>query len=124
MPPVPEAAPLSDELAGRRDRLLALLRDPGGCARAFSGGLDSTVVAKAARLALGGAAVAGTADSASVGRADLDGARRRAALIGIRHEVISTREFARPEYLRNDGSRCFHCKDELYSRVEGLLPRL
>src|SRR4029078_11604566 len=44
--------------------------------------------------------------------------------IGIRHEVVHTDEFANPDYLRNDGSRCFHCKDELYSRVGPLLPRL
>src|SRR4051794_18646030 len=121
--PYPEAD-LSDDLAGRRDRLLALLRDTGGCAVAFSGGIDSTVVAKAARLALGERAVAVTADSASVARADLDDARRLAALIGIRHEVVDTAEFRNPDYVRNDGSRCFFCKDELYSRVERLLPRL
>ena len=51
-------------------------------------------------------------------------AKRLAALIGIRHEVISTNEFSNPSYLQNDGSRCFHCKDELYSQIETLLPRL
>src|SRR5581483_7905351 len=86
--------------------------------------IDSTVVAKAARLALGDRAVAVTADSPSVARAELDDARRLAQLIGIRHEIIRTEEFANPDYLRNDGSRCFFCKDELYSRIEGLLPRL
>jgi uncharacterized protein len=112
------------DLTARRDRLLAILRGFGGCAVAFSGGIDSTVVAKAARLALGGRAVAVTADSPSVARAELDDARRLAALIGIRHEVVQTDEFENADYLRNDGSRCFHCKDELYSQIEGLLPRL
>src|SRR3954471_12363075 len=107
------ASLLSDDLARRRDRLLALLRDTGACAVAFSGGIDSTVVAKAAQLALGERAVAVTADSASVARSDLDDARRLAALIGIRQEVVPTEEFENPDYLRNDGSRCFFCKDEL-----------
>ncbi|MFO0845100.1 MAG: ATP-dependent sacrificial sulfur transferase LarE [Gemmataceae bacterium] len=107
-----------------RDRLLAILRETGGCAVAFSGGIDSTLVAKAAQLALGDRAVAVTADSPSVARSELDDARRLAALIGIRHEVVRTEEFDNPDYRRNDGSRCFFCKDELYSRVEALLPRL
>lgn len=106
------------------DTLLTILRDLPDCAVAFSGGIDSTVVAKAAQLALGERAVAVTADSPSVARRELDDARRLAALIGIRHEVVSTDEFANPDYLKNDGSRCFFCKDELYSRIEGLLPRL
>jgi len=115
---------LNPDLAGRRDRLLGLLRGLGSCAVAFSGGIDSTVVARAAQLALGDRAVAVTADSPSVARAELDDARRLATLIGIRHEVVPTEEFANPDYLRNDGSRCFFCKDELYSRIEELLPRL
>src|SRR5262245_56433933 len=118
----PEAT-LSDDLARRRDRLLEILRGTGGCAVAFSGGIDSTVVAKAAQLALGEKAVAVTADSASVARSELEDARRLAALIGIRHEIVRTEEFDDPNYLRNDGSRCFFCKDELYSRIEGLLTR-
>jgi uncharacterized protein len=119
-----EAAPLPDDLLDRRDRLLEILRGTGGCAVAFSGGIDSTVVAKAAQLALCERAVAVTADSPSVARSELDDARRLAALIGIRHEVVATEEFANPDYVRNDGSRCYFCKDELYSRVAALLPRL
>jgi uncharacterized protein len=119
-----EPTTLPADLASRRDTLLAVLRATGGCAVAFSGGIDSTVVARAARLALGDAAVAVTADSPSVARAELDDAVRLAALIGIRHVVVRTEEFDNPDYLRNDGSRCFFCKDELYSRIEELLPRL
>jgi uncharacterized protein len=124
MPDVPLTEPLPADLAARRDRLLAVLRDLGGCAVAFSGGIDSTVVARAAREALGDRAVALTADSPSVARAELDDAGRLAELIGIRHEVIRTDEFSDPDYVRNDGRRCFFCKDELYSRIEELLPRL
>jgi uncharacterized protein len=111
-------------LLTQRERLLSILRELESCAIAFSGGIDSTVVAKAAQLALGDRAVAVTADSPSVARAELDEASQLAALIGIRHEVIHTEEFNNPDYLRNDGSRCFFCKDELYSRIETLLPRL
>jgi uncharacterized protein len=115
---------LDAELQAKRDRLLAVLRDLGSVAVAFSGGIDSTVVAKVAVLALGDRAVAVTADSASVPRAEIDDARRLAQLIGIRHEVIPTDEFSDPDYVRNDGTRCYYCKSELYSRIEELLPKL
>jgi uncharacterized protein len=114
----------SPELLARRDRLLAILGEFPGVAVAFSGGIDSTVVAKAAQLALGERAVAVTADSASVAQRELDDARALAALIGIRHVVVPTREFENPDYLKNDGSRCYHCKTELYTTVERLLPEL
>ena len=112
------------ELDAKRDHLLAILRELPGVAVAFSGGIDSTVVAKAAHLAQGTRAVAVTADSASVARKELDDARELAALIGIRHVVVRTDEFSNPDYLKNDGTRCYHCKTELYSTVERLLPDL
>lgn len=115
---------LTPELSARRDHLLSILRDLGGMAVAFSGGIDSTVVAQAAFLALGERAVAVTADSPSVPRTELEEARRLARQIGIRHEVVSTQEFSDPDYVRNDGTRCYFCKSELYERIETLLPRL
>ncbi len=111
-------------LIAKRDRLLAVLRDLPGTAVAFSGGIDSTVVAKAAFLALGERAIAVTADSASVARTELDDARALATLIGIRHVVVRTQEFDNPDYLKNDGTRCYHCKTELYTTVARLLPEL
>ena len=117
--------PLPSDTAARADRLLAVLRAcADGVAVAFSGGIDSTVVAKAAFLALGDRAVAVTADSPSVARSELDDARRLADLIGIRHEVIRTEEFDNPDYQRNDGSRCYHCKSELYDQILERLPAL
>ena len=118
------ALELTLELNQKRDRLLAILAELPGVAVAFSGGIDSTVVAKAAFLALGERAIAVTADSASVPRSELDTAREIARHIGIRHEVVATHEFDNPDYLKNDGTRCYHCKTELYTTVERLLPTL
>lgn len=113
------------DISAKADRLLATLRAyPGGVAVAFSGGIDSTVVAKAAAQALGNRAVAVTADSPSVPRSELADARRLAGVVGIRHEVILTAEFDNLDYLKNDGSRCYHCKSELYDRIIAALPRL
>jgi uncharacterized protein len=115
---------MTDELAAKRDRLLAILGDMPGAAVAFSGGIDSTVVARAAREALGDRAVAVTGDSASVPRAEIEEARELARRIGIRHVIVATEEFEDPDYLRNDGTRCYYCKSELYTRIEQLLPEL
>jgi uncharacterized protein len=98
-------------------RLVSLISNTGGAVVAFSGGVDSSVVAAAAHRALGGRAAAITAVSPSLARGELDGARRVAEAIGIRHETIATREFDREGYRANDRDRCFHCKTELYERL-------
>ncbi|MFL5246017.1 MAG: ATP-dependent sacrificial sulfur transferase LarE [Gemmataceae bacterium] len=115
---------ISADLAAKRDRLLAALRALGRVAVAYSGGIDSTVVAFAAHQELGDAAVAVTADSPSVPRAEIAEARELAKRIGIRHRIIATDEFADPDYVKNDGARCYFCKSELYGRIESLLPEL
>src|SRR5947209_5248677 len=120
----PPAATLTPDLTAKRDRLLDVLRGLGKTAVAFSGGIDSTVVAQAAFLALGDRAVAVTADSPSVPRAEVEDAKRLARRIGIRHVVVATDEFADPDYVRNDGARCYFCKSELYTKIEALLPEL
>ena len=115
---------LPAEIAAKRDSLLELLRSFDSCAVAFSGGLDSTVLAKAAQLALGPKAVAVTGTSESLASGELDECRELARLIGIRHEVIHTEEVSNPEYQKNTSDRCYHCKTELFTRVEQIAERM
>jgi uncharacterized protein len=119
----PELSALSPQLIAKRDRLLALIADLGSCAVAFSGGVDSTVVAKAAQVALGSQALAVTGTSASLAAGELEEAVALAQLIGIRHEILPTDEFADPAYLANASDRCYHCKTELYTQLDGVAER-
>lgn len=105
------------ELREKRDRLLDLLRSFGSCAVAFSGGLDSAVLAKAAHAALGDRAVAVTGVSASLAAGELEDCRRLAAQIGIRHVVLETDELRNPLYQRNLPDRCYFCKTELFTKM-------
>jgi len=89
---------------------------------AFSGGVDSSVVAALAYRALGDRALAATAVSPSVAAGELDGARRVAAHIGIAHEVVYTNELARPGYRANGRDRCYFCKTELYDVLAARYP--
>jgi pyridinium-3,5-biscarboxylic acid mononucleotide sulfurtransferase len=116
-------ASLSSELETKRDKLLALLASYGSCAVAYSGGVDSAVVAKAAQLALGDAAVAVTGVSASLAEGELEQATALAKLIGVRHEHLATDEVANPAYAVNAPDRCFHCKTELYTQLVTLAAR-
>jgi pyridinium-3,5-biscarboxylic acid mononucleotide sulfurtransferase len=111
-------------LNAHRERLVETLRSYGRVAVAYSGGVDSTVVAQAAREALGDAAIAVTAVSDSLASGELGEAEELARRIGIRHRVIRTEEFADPNYLRNAPDRCYFCKSELYGRLSGLLGEL
>jgi len=115
---------LSAELGAKRDRLLDLLRSYGSCAVAFSGGLDSTVLAKVAQLALGDRAVAVTGTSVSLAAGELDECNELARQIGIRHEVIQTRELSDPDYQENTADRCYYCKSELFTQLGTLAGRL
>ncbi|MEM9828480.1 MAG: ATP-dependent sacrificial sulfur transferase LarE, partial [Planctomycetota bacterium] len=85
---------------------------------AFSGGVDSSVVAAAAFHALGNRAVACTAISPSVPAWQRDQARQIALEIGIDHREFETREAVLDAYVRNDSRRCFHCKQTLYQAIK------
>jgi uncharacterized protein len=108
------------ERNSQRDELLRTLRTYGRIAVAFSGGVDSAVVAQAAFDAIGDAAIAVTAVSDSLASGELEEAEQLAKQIGIRHRVIRTEEFADPNYLRNQHDRCYFCKSELYGRLSNL----
>jgi uncharacterized protein len=112
---------LSSALIAKRDALLEILRGYRRVVVAFSAGVDSTVVAMAARLACGDDAEAATAVSDSLASGEREEAEQLAAAIGIRHRVIHTAEFDNPDYLQNAPNRCYFCKTELYTRLEAML---
>jgi len=108
-------------LAQHRERLHAELRRHERLAVAYSGGVDSAYLAWEAYQVLGDAMVAVIADSPSLPRTHLAFALQFAEAHDIPLRVVKTAEMARAEYVRNDGARCFHCKDELFVTMERML---
>lgn len=105
----------SAELVVKREALDNELRSLGRVLVAYSGGADSAFLAWAAYRTQGKEMLAVIADSASLARYQLNDAVEFAREQNIPLEIIRTQELDRPEYVRNDSSRCFHCKDELFS---------
>jgi uncharacterized protein len=108
------------EIEAKRALLQATLRNLGRALVAYSGGVDSAYLAWAAHRALGDNMLAVIADSPSLARTQLEDAVAFAREQAIPLEVIATSELDRPEYVRNDGQRCFFCKDELFALMEEL----
>jgi pyridinium-3,5-biscarboxylic acid mononucleotide sulfurtransferase len=114
---VAQSAPLN---AVRAQRLRTAVGELGSMVIAYSGGVDSALVAAVARRELGDGALAVTGVSPSVAGGELEAAVALAERIGIRHEVLATREFDDPAYRANPVNRCFYCKDELYGRLAAI----
>ena len=105
-------------LRAKEQKLFRVLEQLGDAIVAYSGGTDSAYLAWAATRVLGGRAVAITADSASIPESHKRDAEDFARQFAIRHEYIDTHEFENPAYVANNPDRCFHCKDELFNRLE------
>ena len=116
--------PAGELLHNKTHSLRERLRSLGRLLVAYSGGTDSGFLAWAAHRELGNDMMAVLADSPSLARSQMRDALAFAEEQGIPLTVLNTDEMARPEYLRNDGARCFHCKDELFTVMEDHRQRL
>jgi len=111
-------------LAQKLEQLRNLFTEMEQALIAYSGGVDSTLVAKIAYDVLGDRAMAVTAVSPSLLPEELEDAQIQAAQIGIRHQVIQTHEMDNPNYTANPVNRCYFCKSELHDTLKPLSRQL
>lgn len=102
------------------EKLRTLFTEMDKALIAYSGGIDSTLVAKVAYDILGDRALAVTAESPSLLPEDLEDARIQAAEIGIGHQIVQTHEMDNPNYRANPVNRCYFCKSELHDTLKPL----
>jgi len=112
------------ELSAKLDELRSALGGLDSLMVAYSGGTDSAYLAYEAHRLLGDRMLAVIADSPSLPRAELAAALDFATQHGIPMHILQTRELDDPHYARNDGNRCFHCKDELFTQMEATRAQL
>ena len=115
---------MDEQSNNQRATLRNELRQYDRLAVAYSGGVDSAYLAWEAHEVLGDRMIAVIADSPSLPRTHLAFAIDFAQEHGIPLRVVKTSEMEREAYRRNDGARCFHCKDELFITMEGVLREL
>jgi uncharacterized protein len=109
-------------MAASHERLRTIIADLGPTIVAFSGGVDSTLLLRVAHDVLGDSVLAVTAVSASLARAEREQAAALGRHIGASHQFVETREIDDPDYVRNDGRRCYHCKKELFRALRDIAP--
>lgn len=107
-------------MSKKLEQLQGLFQDMDRALIAYSGGVDSTLVAKIAYDVLGDRALAITAVSPSLLPEELIDAQTQAAQIGIKHEVVETHEMDNPDYTSNPINRCYFCKSELHDTLKPL----
>ena len=115
---------LDSQLTDKLSDLYQIFQDSQRVLVAYSGGIDSTLVAKIAFDILGDRAIAVTANSPSLLPADLEGAITQALEIGIAHKVITTAEMDNPNYTSNPVNRCYFCKSELHDQLRPMAKNL